>query len=334
MPKSKSKRPKTKLKRQKPSAEPKVQPAANAASRKLKQPVYKSFRRHKKIKSDLPPITGVFRLFWRSLAVLKKHTRLFLGILLVYAILNLLLVHGLASNANLSNLKSTLNNVFKTSGGQLTSGVTLFVYLLGGASTSNSADANAGVYQSLLLVLVSLALIWSLRQVYAKQKVRARDGFYKGVYPLIPFILVLLVIGLELLPLIFGGYVYGVVISNGIALYTIEKVLWGMLFFFLALLSFYMISSSVFGLYIVTLPDMTPMKALKSARELVRYRRWTVLRKLIFLPFALIILGAIIMVPVISFATPFAEWLYFILTIAGLAVIHSYMYALYRELLP
>jgi hypothetical protein len=111
MPKSKSKRPKTKLKLQKPSTEPKVQPAANAASRKLKQPVYKSFRRHKKIKSDLPPITGVFRLFWRSLAVLKKHTRLFLGILLVYAILNLLLVHGLASNANLSNLKSTLNNV-------------------------------------------------------------------------------------------------------------------------------------------------------------------------------------------------------------------------------
>jgi len=60
-----------------------------------------------------------------------------------------------ANNADLSNLKATLNNVFKTSGGQLTSGVTLFVYLLGGASSSNSADANAGVYQTLLLVLVS-----------------------------------------------------------------------------------------------------------------------------------------------------------------------------------
>ena len=58
----------------------------------------------------------------------------------------------------------------------------------------------------------------------------------------------------------------------------------------------------MFALYIVTLPDMTPMKALRSARELVRYRRWTVLRKVLFLPLMLLVVAAIIMVPIIILA--------------------------------
>jgi len=334
MPKSKSKRGKVKSNHSKPATKTKAQTPDNNGQRKLKPPTYKPFHLHKKIKSDLPTIAGAFRLFWRSLAVLKRHWQLFLNILLFYAILNLLLVHGLASNGELGSLKTTIDSVFKGSGGQLGGGLTLFVYLLGGSSSSNSANANAGVYQTLLIVLASLSLIWSLRQVYTNQKVRARDGYYRGIYPLIPFILVLLVIGLQLLPLILGGFLYSTVISNGIAVYAVEKILWALLFFLLALLSLYMISSSVFALYVVTLPDMTPLKALKSARELVRNRRWAILRKLIFLPIALVVLAAVIMVPAIIFLTTVAEWLYFILTIIGLAVIHSYMYALYRELLP
>jgi len=334
MPKPKRKHAKTKSPKQKPLSKLQTKPVASTSQRKLKKPVYKSFRRHKKIKSDLPPLTGSFRLFWRSLNVLKRHITLILGILLIYGLLNLFLVHGLSSNGDLPSLKSSLNNVFKTSGGQFSSSLTLFIYLLGGSSNTSSTNSNAGIIQLILIILVSLAFIWTLRQIYASQKVRSRDGFYLGIYPLIPFVLVLVVIALQLLPMIFGGYVYGVVIAEGIAAYVFEKILWGLLFFFLALLSLYMISSSVFALYIVTLPDMTPMKSLKSARELVRYRRWTVLRKLIFLPIILLIISAIIMLPVLIFYTPGAEWLYFLLTIGVLAVIHSYVYALYRELLP
>ncbi len=54
-----------------------------------------------------------------------------------------------------------------------------------------------------------------------------------------------------------------------------------MIFFLLAMLTLIYVKSSLFALYIVTLPDMTPMKALRSARELARYRRWTVLRKIL-----------------------------------------------------
>jgi hypothetical protein len=101
----------------------------------------------------------------------------------------------------------------------------------------------------------------------------------------------------------------------------------------LALLSLYMVTSSVFALYIVTLPNMTPMRALRSARGLVLGRRWTVLRKLLFLPIALFLLGALIMLPLIWFWAPAATWVFFALSMACLAALHSYMYALYRSLL-
>jgi hypothetical protein len=219
----------------------------------------------------------------------------------------------------------------KTNTSQISNGVTLFLYLLG--NTNNSNNANAGVFQTILLIIISLAIIWGLRQAYNGIYARVRDAFYQGMNALIMFIMILVVIGLQLVPLILGATLYNLVISNGIAVYTIEKWLWGLLFFVLAIVTIYMICSSIFALYIVTLPDMTPMKALRSARELVMHRRWEVLRKIIFLPIALIIIATIIMIPLLLMATPVAVWVFFIMTMAGLVVIHSYVYALYRELL-
>lgn len=75
------------------------------------------------------------------------------------------------------------------------------------------------------------------------------------------------------------------------------------------------------------------MKALRSARELVRYRRWTVLRKILFLPVVLLVAAAVVMVPIIIWLTPLAQWIFFLLTMFALVAVHAYMYNLYRELL-
>jgi hypothetical protein len=145
--------------------------------------------------------------------------------------------------------------------------------------------------------------------------------------------LVLLVIAAELLPLILGVGLYGIVTTNGIAATPIELVLWGLLSMVLATLSIYMICSSIFALYIVCLPNMTPMRALRSARELVRYRRWAVIRKVIFLPCILLALAACILIPLILLATPLASWVFLLLSTTLLAIVHAYIYAVYRSLL-
>lgn len=313
------------------SKSPKTSYSLTAQARRLKQPSYKSFRLSKRIRHPTVRLAGSFRLLREALGLIRQHWRLFITITLIYGLSTIILVRGLGPGLNLGELKATLKDGFNGQYGNLAAGAVLFSYLVGSAGSSASADGS--VYQTVLTIIVSLATIWTLRQVLAGNKIQARDGFYRGTYPLVPFILVLLVIGLQLVPLVASSWLYSVIISNGIAVTAIEKATWFILFFLLSLFSLYMISSSVFALYIVTLPDMTPMKALRSARQLVRYRRWAVLRKILFLPLALLMLGATIMIPLVLLVTPVAEWIFFFLSMFVLLIVHAYMYMLYRELL-
>lgn len=297
--------------------------------RKLKQAEYRSFRLQKKVKADGPNVTGGFRLFLQSVGILKRHWKPFAGIAVVYALLNIALVQSFAT-LNISDTKMALENAFAGEWNQFLSGLSLFAYLVGSSTTTESQTA--GAYQFILLLITSLALIWTLRQAYEGCTVRVRDAFYKSMYPLIPFVLVFGVVALQLLPMIFGTFLYGFVGSGG-PVGGVELALWGTAIFVLTVLSLYMVCSSLFALYIVCLPDVTPMTALRSARALVRYRRWMVMRRVLFLPLILFLGGAVVMIPVIMFWTTAAIWIFFLLTIVALPLIHAYMYRLYRELL-
>lgn len=306
------------------------QATASVGPRRLKLPKYRSLRLQKRVKHPIK-LPNVWRLTKLTSQTLWQHKGLFIGITLVYGLLNVILAQGLSGGTDVSTLKDTLNQIFTGHLGSLASGLSVFVVLVG--SAGNNSNPTAAAYQLFLALIASLAIIWALRQVLAGTRIRVRDGYYRGMYPLIPFMLVLIVVGLQLIPLLIGSSLYSLVVTNGIAVLFVEKLVWALLFAVLALLSLYMMSSSVFALYIVTLPDMTPMKALRSARELVRYRRWTVLRKILALPLVLLIIAAIIMLPIIIWLTPLARYVFFLLTMFSLAGIHAYMYTLYRELL-
>ena len=299
-------------------------------SRRVRLPKYHAFRIAPPVKHPVVLPSG-WSIFKRAVAIIWSAKKLFLGIALIYGVLNLLLIQGLGNTGDIQTLKSTFDTAFHGQIGHLFSGLAVFSFLV--VSSGNSANTSSSPYQTLLVLFISLVVIWSLRQTVAGVAVRVRDAFYRSGYPLVVFLLVLLVVCLQLLPIYIGAQLYALVVNGGIAVLVIEKVLWGMLFALLALLSIYMLSSSLFALYIATLPDMTPMKALRSARELVRYRRWTVLRKLVFLSFMLLLVAFLIMLPFILFATFLAAWVFFILSTAGIVLIHAYMYTLYRDLL-
>jgi hypothetical protein len=302
----------------------------NPNARRLKPPKYRALHIGKKLKPLAVKLPNVWELTKQSGRVLWQHKKLLIGITLVYGLLNLVLVQGLASNTDVSSLKTTLNSAFTGHLRELASSLTVFVVLVG--SAGNGSSNTAGAYQLFLVLITSLAVIWALRHVLAGEAVRVRDTYYRGMYPFIPFVLVLCVIGLQLLPLAIGTGLYSLVVSNGIAVGG-EVVFWALLAIALSALSIYWLCSSVFALYIVTLPDMTPMKALRSARELVRYRRAQIVRKVLWLPLMLFVLAAIIMLPIIIWLTALAQWVFFLLTMFSVVAIHTYMYTLYRELL-
>lgn len=306
-------------------------PRPKNTTRRLKKENYKSFRLQKRIKHSRPKVLGAFRIMRAAIQLLLKNWKLFGGILIIYIILDIILVKGLNGSNEILELKEASQEIFGGGTAQLSTGVALFSYLLSTAGTSSTELA--GAYHSMLSVIVSLAIIWALRIVSARKTAGIRDSFYRGMYPLVPFLLVLLVIGLQMIPLVISNFLYGIVFVNGLATTGLEQFLWAIILFLLVLLSLYMVCSSIFALYISTLPDMRPMQALRSARELVLYRRWLVLRKVLFLPLVLLPILAILMMPIVLYLTPAAEWVFFVLSMLSLAIVHSYMYTLYRELL-
>lgn len=301
--------------------------------RRIKRPNYKSFRISKRIKHPKAPIKGSFRLFALSMRTLVKHWRIFGGIVLIYVVLTVILVQGFGVGNSIAGLKAGLQGLSGSNLQRIGGGLSVFTTLI--RNTSGAPTDVAGAYQTMLLIVISLVVIWTLRQSLASKvpQVTIRDAFYKSLYPVVPFLLVLLVITLQLLPLALAGFLYNAVIGGGLAVTAIEKGLWIVLLALFALLSFYLVSSSIFALYIVTLPNMTPTVALRSARELVRYRRWIIMRKVLFLPLGLIVMGALIVAPLIFVAPVVAGWVFLVLSTMSLAVVHSYLYSLYRELL-
>ncbi|HLZ15240.1 MAG TPA: hypothetical protein VKQ34_04605 [Candidatus Saccharimonadales bacterium] len=305
--------------------------AQRPGPRKLKAEQYHSFHLQRRIKHKRPPsvVPGAFRLLTTAFTMLGRRWWVFGGLLAVYVVADLALVQGLSSSIDASGIKGSLDGLFKGNWSHVATGASLFLYLLG---VQGSSGGN-GSLQFMLGLMLSLAIIWTLRETYAGRKTRIRDGYYRGMYPFIPFILVLIVVLLECVPLAAGIYVYNLVASNGIAATGIEQALWIMLLAGLASITLYMLCSSIFALYIVCLPDMTPMRALKSARALAKYRRFLILRKLLFLPLALFIIAAAVVIPVGMLAASAAPWVLFGLSALFIAVLHSYMYTLYRSLI-
>lgn len=278
----------------------------------------------------VPP---AWKLLGQSLKHLYRYKKAFLGILVIYGVLYILFVKGISANFQLNNLRQSFTNTFSGKLSGFSTGVALFGLLLGTAG--NTSSQTAGIYQLTFIVIVSLALIWALRTSYSGTiaKLRVRDSFYKGMTQLVPFMIVGLLVLIQTLPAIVVGSLYNVAQNSGIFVGFVQQAL-ALIVLCLGLLwSFYMLSNSLFALYIVTLPNATPRASLKAAKKLVRFRRALVIRKVLFLPAVLLLGSALVLIPLILFFAPAAEVLFTLFTIAILAVVHSYFYTFYRSLL-
>lgn len=284
------------------------------------------------VAKEFKKVPSGFKLLKSALSHIWNNRRLFIFILLIYAALYFVLVKGLATNFQLSTAREQIESSLGDDASSLAVGPALMAALI--TSTGSAVSESAGVYQALLLVIFSLVIIWALRQTMeARTKVRLGDAFYKGSAPLVQYILVMLAVFLQSIPALLGGTLYSIVSNNGIAVNGLEKIIWFLLLLICMGISIYMISASLFATYIVTLPGVRPMKALSSARKLVRFRRFTVIRKVVFFPLiaALVMLG--VFWPLVLFVPVAAEVAYIAFTIFMLLLTHAYYYTLYRELL-
>ncbi len=278
------------------------------------------------------PLPKARRLLAASARLIKRDWRTFLGITTVYGLLTLVLVRGLSlGSSNLASLGILDEGLTGFWDKLWSSSVKLATVVSEGAG--GAAAPTASLYQIIVFVICSLALVYAFRQLRNKQKVTVRQSFYNGMNQLIPFLLVLIVLSIQLLPIVVAGFLYNALIVQGIAFRWYELWISWALIGLLLFWSLRMLTGSIFALYIVTLPDMTPMRALRSAKKLVWRRRLQIWRKVI--PFSVLCSLAlvIVMLPVIFWFVGLAPYMVFLFTCVIFTTTHVYMYTLYRELL-
>ncbi len=301
----------------------------NAKGRK--KPEYKSFKLHKTVKRsdiDVPSWRDITKKAFALIGANKKQIAWFL---LVYGALYVVFVRGIVSPINVDLIKADIQEVRGDSGTALATNITVMSVLL--QSIASTGGELASLYQVMFLITGSLALIWLFRQQQAGHTVTMRDAYYKGMYPLVPFTLVFVVILLQFLPALLGNILLTIVITGGIAVTAFEQLIWVLLFFALLVLSLYMVSSSLIALFIVTLPDMTPMRALRKAKRLVTFRHGSVLRKCVALVFVLGLLFVGLVLPAVFISSIVAQVALLFVTVFTVPFAVAYLFVLYRELL-
>jgi len=273
-------------------------------------------------------LIGSFRLTGQVLKTIRNNWKPLLGIIAVYLFLNILL--GGVSNIsdNFQTIKSDLqtnsgNSIWHAAGG--------FASLVGTSGTSGSATGSS--LQTVLFIVVSLVIIWALRHLMSGQKVRIKTAYYNSTLPLVPFMLIVLVILVQLLPVTIGAVVLALLSNSVFAGSGAANIVAIAGLIILAAWSVYMICASIFALYIVTLPDMLPRQALRSARDLVRYRRLAVIRRVLFMPIFIFLVMGVVITPLILWASFIVPPVFFCLSALAVLFAHTYLYSLYRGLL-
>jgi hypothetical protein len=309
----------------------KARPSKSAATagrtRKLtKKQAKGKVKKQVKARKALP---GSFKLTAQVFGALAKYWKPLGGIVLVYLLLNIVFASGISNvSSAFDSIKINLNASGSYGLGHAASG---FASLVGSAGASGSSTGSA--LQSVLFVLESLVIIWALRHLLSGQMVSVKQAYYKAMTPLIPFLLVILVIIIQLLPVTIGATVLAAIATSVFAGSSAATVISVIAFVLLAAWSIYMVSASTFALYIVTLPDMQPRQALRSAKELVKFRRLAVIRKVFFLPLLVLVVMGVVIVPLILYASAFVPAVFYVLSMLAILFVHTYLYSLYRGLI-
>jgi hypothetical protein len=280
----------------------------------------------------------VFKTLW-------KHRRLFLMLVVVYAILTVLLV-GITSQDTYSTITNTLNEtgegLFNGGWGQVGRAGLLFITAITG-NLSQTPTETQQVYTVLISLLTWLTTVWLLRNIMAGHKVKLRDGIYSAAAPFVSTLMVFLVFILQLLPLALALIAYSAAQASGFLAGGIEAMLFWAAAGLLALISLYWLTSTFIALVVVTLPGMYPFQALKIAGDMVVGRRLRLLLRFLWMILNMAVIWAIIMIPIILFDSwlkntwsavewlPIVPVLLLVMSSFSIVWISSYVYLLYRK---
>lgn len=306
-------------------------PAAIKAWRRAdrKKKKYRSFRLQKKLKPEPRYIPTSLQLLRSSLRFLYRNKKVFLSILLIQAVIYFALLRG-TSPLSITAIQDSVKTVLGDNGLNTVQGNIATLSAVLSSSASSQANATMSVISA---IIMSLVYIWAIRQLHNKKEIKARDAYYQGMTPLLPSLVVLLVASIQLIPFAVASFVYSTARTGGLFANGFEDLSIFMIALSATLLSFYWLTSTVIALYIVTIPGMWPMHALKAARQTIKFQRLTVFRRILALPIIIGVVYTLLLLLIIRIAPARAFLAVEVLQLLLLPLIHTYLFKLYRSFL-
>ena len=230
-----------------------------------------------------------------------QHKKVFIWLAVIYGALSTILI-GIGSQDTYSALTSTLqetgSQVFQGNLGELGKAGLLFVSIASSGLTATPTEGQQ-IYTVLIGLLIWLTTIWLLRNLMAGHKVKMRDGLYSAGAPIISTFLVSLLMVIQLIPLGIAVIAYSAASTTGLLDGGVAAMLFWIAAILLGIMSLYLITSTFFAMIIVTLPGMYPMKAIRTAGDMVIGRRLRILLRISWMFLCVIVTWAVILIPFI-----------------------------------
>lgn len=274
-----------------------------------------------------------------------RFRKMLFALAVVYAVLTALLI-GVGSQETYSTLTGTLqetgSEVFSGNFGELGKAGLLFLSIAGSGLNSLPTEAQQ-IYTAILGLLIWLTTIWLLRNALAGHKVKMRDGLYSAGAPIVATFLVSLAFVVQLLPIGIAILGFNAATTTGLLSGGVEALLFWVAASLLSIMSLYWVTSTFFAMIIVTLPGMYPLRALRTAGDMVIGRRLRILLRVVWMFLCIILAWIVILVPfilldgVVKRTWTQLEWIPIIpFVLMALGVISfiwsaSYIYLLYRK---
>lgn len=309
--------------------------------RNREEAAHKSFvrtRRRDKIKK--PTIEGYIAFPWYVLRILRNRKWVYIRFILAFFILSVIFIGAL----QVDNITSVNEVIDSASSGDSVLGPVMRAAVTVGSSLTGALNNNLSdvqyIYISALFILALLTLIWLLRHQLAGNKLKVRDGLYNAAAP-IAAEYALLVVGIaQLIPAALAVVVYMSATTGGLLDGGIETALFSVALFLVIVLTLYFMTTTLFALFIATIPGTYPMKAYRAARQIVAGQRLRLLLRLLWMVVIILIANFLVLVPIVIIVNSFGggnSWVipvaYQLAVITSIVYATAYSYLLYRRMI-
>lgn len=299
-------------------------------SKDRKKKKYRSFHLQKRIRPEPRDIPSVKKLITSSLLFVWINKKKLLPVIIVHAVIYYLAIKTPTSILSIGEIRESVQNALGKGSLNTWNGTLATLGTVVGLNTTSASNASQ---QSISFIGMSLVYIWMIRQIHNKQNFKIRDVFYQSFTPLVPVLLLLVIAAVQIMPFAIAGLVYSIARTGGIFVTGFEDMAFFVVAILMALISFYLLTTTIMALYIVTIPGMYPMRAFDSAKQLIIFKRFTVFRRIIALPLVILALYFGSLLLVIRFAPSITLYFSEVISFLILPFLHTYLYKIYRSLL-